>query len=69
MTVVCTIISNTAVVLRLAARYFLGQAMGGDDWTILAAVVSSAIASPNSLKLIFGQITDAIFVYYGIQSM
>jgi hypothetical protein len=47
MTAVCTVISNTAVVLRLATRYFLGQSMGGDDWTILAAVVSLAIAGPS----------------------
>lgn len=42
MTIVCTCISNTAVLLRLATRYFLSQSMGGDDWFILAAVVCLA---------------------------
>lgn len=43
MTIVCTVVTYSVVLLRLATRYLLGQQLASDDYCIIAAAVCSLI--------------------------
>jgi hypothetical protein len=67
-TIVCTVIGNIAVLLRLASRFILNHSLALDDWFIIAAAVSQL---PPVLVYDYltpsHQISEGLFAYFGVQ--
>ena len=67
MTIITTIITNTAALLRFTTRISLHQTLGLDDLFMAGAIVSYKSHHQEKTSNLDTQVTEALFTYFGVQ--